>query len=128
MISGTSVNIGGTDYVVPSLNLRTYFDQQDAFKIATDPKDYSQNEVIEASLTLLVPTIQRNYPAFTREMLLDVGMIELPSVVAAMFKNAGFIAVPLEQPDVSNQGQLAPKLLDGSSPIPDGSPQTSSTG
>lgn len=128
MIFGTSVNIGGTDYVVPPLNLRTYFDQQDAFKIATDPKDYSQIEVIEASLTLLVPTIQRNYPAFTREMLLDVGMIELPSVVAAMFKNAGFIAVPLEQQDVSNQGQLAPKSLDGSSPIPDGSPQTSSTG
>lgn len=97
MIAGISVNLGGTDYTVPPLNLRLFFAHEKDIETLTHPAASGTVEYTKAAVTVLHECLKRNYPDMDRDALLDaVDYPQLPGLIAAIFGQSGFVNRPLE--------------------------------
>lgn len=91
MIPGIVTNLGGTDYTVPPLNLRLYFQHEKEIEVLSAPAKSSQADYVRAAIVVLLAVLQRNYPEMTRERLEDaLDYPALPQVIAAIFGQSGF--------------------------------------
>lgn len=124
MIPGIAMNLGGTDYTVPPLNLRLYFAHEKEVQTLQEPAKVSPSDYVRAAIVVLLAVLQRNYPEMTQERLEDaLDYPKLPQVIAAIFGQSGFTrplaatATPSQSPE--------PALSASSSAQPAGSPTTS---
>lgn len=128
MIPGINVNLGGTDYTVPPLNLRLFFQFEEQIDVLNKPGAHSLGEYAKAAGAVLLAVMQRNYPDMTAEQfaeLVDFG--NLTTMVQAMFAQSGFAARPLAPSRPTPSPSPAPESSDLSTPPPGGSPTISST-
>ena len=113
-VQGHSIKIGGSDFILPPLNLRLYYADdgetpRPEVEIVQNPKAHTQSQYNRAATTLLEASLRRNYDGaeLPRDFLLDnVVVADLPKYVFAMLTNAGF-----KKPDP----------LDSKTEIPEGS-------
>lgn len=91
MIDGTPVKLGGTEYIVPPLNLKAVRLIQPLL-----PKLNSMNlqdpETIDAMVELVHVALKRNYPDLTKdavEEIVDIG--NLGPVVSAIMAVSGLV-------------------------------------
>lgn len=97
MIAGQQVNIGGTEYTVPPLNLRLFFEHKDNINVLTHPGAHDIVEYTNAAIAVLHDCLKRNYPDVSRDSLLDgVEYPDLPRLVGVIFGQSGFTSRPLE--------------------------------
>ncbi|MDE2426906.1 MAG: hypothetical protein KGO96_13480 [Elusimicrobia bacterium] len=130
MIPGINVNLGGTDYTVPPLNLRLFFQFEEDIAVISSPGQHSLGDTAKASTRVLLAVMQRNYPELTEADLLDkLDFVNLNQVVQAMFGQSGFAARPLapSRPTPTPSPSPAPESSDSSTPPPGGSLTISST-
>lgn len=76
MIKGTELNLGGTDYIVPPLNLASLEDFQERIKTYSGGID---SKSVELVVDVAHAAIKRNYPEVTKEQLkewIDLGNIQ----------------------------------------------------
>lgn len=96
MIPGTLINLGGTDYTVPPLNLRLFFQYEAQINVLTNPAAHSMADYAKAAGEVLLAVMQRNYPELTAEQFADlVDFGTLAPMVSAMFAQSGFSSRPL---------------------------------
>jgi hypothetical protein len=129
MIPGASINFGGTDYIVPPINLRIAYGMEEQIKTICKPEgDVDFADYVPAASAILFALLQRNYPDLTRDAFND--LIDLPMlrpIMNGMLQISGYTARPLAvtaAPEASPSP--APSSSDSSTAPPDGSPTTSS--
>lgn len=124
MFYGTTVNIGGTDYVVPPISLGqlrngalTMLKEHDDLVAAGDTFG-----AIEIRGKIIFKALQRNYPEFDEAKLLDhldmanVGPIWLSVLGASGFVPGETEAVELMASGISSPStEASPQLTDGPS-------------
>jgi hypothetical protein len=129
MIPGINVNLGGTDYTVPPLNLRLFFQFEEQVGVLQNPAAHSIADYAKAASAVLLAVIQRNYPDLTADQFAEqVDFTSLAPMVSAMFGQSGFTGRPLEASPATPSRSPAPDSSASSIPPPDGGPTTSSNG
>lgn len=127
MIPGISVNLGGTDYIVPPLNLRTFFQFEEQVGVLQSPGAHSIADYAKAASAVLLAVIQRNYPDLTAEQFADmVDFTSLSPMVQAMFGQSGFTGRPLAANPATPSESPALNSSASSTPPQDGGLTTSS--
>ena len=129
MIPGITLTDGITTLVLAPINLRIQFDdatKDDFERVASgskdDPAAYTQSVI-----NLLLACARRNHPSATREQVLDVvDFADLGPLLGAVLMKSGFTPRPLGQAKAIPSPE--PASSPSSTPLPDGSPTTSSTG
>lgn len=128
MIPGAILNLGGTEFTVPPINLRIDFDYKDAIAVLCEPEGNVDFPVyVKAASDVLFALVKRNYPDMSREQFND--LIDLPMlrpIINGMLQISGYVARPLERAAPSASPSPEPASSDSSTPPPDGSPTTSS--
>lgn len=129
MIPGASINFGGTDYIVPPINLRVAYGMEEQIKTICKPEaEVDFADYVSASSAILFALMQRNYPELSRDAFND--LIDLPMlrpIMTGMLQISGYAPRPLAvttSPAVIHSPE--PSSSDSSTAPPDGSPQTSS--
>ena len=128
MIPGALINLGGTEYTVPPINLRISFAYEAQIKTICQPDgavDFA--EYVDAAGTILFALMQRNYPDLTRDAFND--LIDLPllrPIMSGMLQISGYVARPLVAAENPPNPLPEPVSSDTSTETPDGSPTTSS--
>lgn len=131
MIPGASITLGGTDYIVPPINLRVDFAFKEQIATVCKPEaEVAFADYVEAAGAILFALMQRNYPDMTRDAFND--LIDLPvlrPIMNGMLAISGYVGRPLE-PATTTSANPSPDPVssDSSTPQPDGSLTTSSTG
>ncbi|SEJ56072.1 hypothetical protein [Frateuria terrea] len=129
MIPGAILNLGGTEFTVPPINLRIDFDYKDAIAVLCEPEGNVDFRVyVEAASNVLFALVKRNYPDLTRDQFND--LIDLPMlrpIINGMLHISGYVGRPLE-PAATGSASPSPEPAssDSSTPLLDGSPTTSS--
>lgn len=129
MIPGASINFGGTDYIVPPINLRIAYGMEEQIKTVCQPEgDVDFAEYVKASSAILYALMQRNYPDLSRDAFND--LIDLPMlrpIMTGLLQISGYAPRPLVAP-TSPEVIPSPEASssDSSTPLPDGSQETSS--
>lgn len=89
-IKGKTVNLGGTDYVIPPLNLRAleqFQEQLAGFNGAVS----AQNMSLVADIALAA--LHRNYPELTRDEVAEViDLGNMAEVMEAVMSTSGLVA------------------------------------
>src|ERR1700731_3390182 len=103
MIPGTTVNLGGQDYIVPPLalgQLRVLMPrvQQLAGLDATQMGDAQLKTLIE----ILTAALQRNYPELTTDQVEN--LLDLGNAVPVLNAILGGIKLPAAEPAAPNSG------------------------
>ncbi|KZC23545.1 hypothetical protein RHOFW104T7_13160 [Rhodanobacter thiooxydans] len=129
MIPGASINFGGTDYIVPPINLRVAYGMEEQIKTICKPEgEVDFADYVLAASAILFALMQRNYPDLSRDSFND--LIDLPMlrpIMAGMLQISGYAArplVPATSPEVIPSPEASSS--DSSTAPPDGSPETSS--
>jgi hypothetical protein len=129
MIPGASINFGGTDYIVPPINLRIAYGMEDQIKTVCKPDgEVDFADYVLAASSILFALMQRNYPELSRDSFND--LIDLPMlrpIMAGMLQISGYAPRPLAV-TASQEVTTSPEASssDSSTVQPDGSPETSS--
>ena len=109
MIAGITINLGGTEYTVPPLNLRLFFAHEKDIDTLTHPAGSGTAEYTKAAVTVLHECLKRNYPELSKDALLDaVDYPQLPALIAAIFGQSGFVNRPLEPSQPSQSPAATP--------------------
>ena len=129
MIPGAIINLGGTTYTVPPINLRIDFAYKEQIATVCKPEgEVEFADYVSAAGDILFALMQRNYPELAREQFND--LIDLPvlrPIMNGMLAVSGYVARPLVLATVGSTSPLPePASSDSSTPPPDGSPTTSS--
>jgi hypothetical protein len=86
MIDGPKLTLGGREFVVPPANLKAI-----RAHMASRSADSSPQEKIDANVTFILTTLQRNYPDLTEDFLLDhLDTRNQLAVMAKIQEAAGF--------------------------------------
>lgn len=96
MIAGVQMDMGGTQYTVPPLNLRIFFAHESDIDVLTHPGQNGTVAYTKAAVAVLHECLKRNYPDIGIDVLMDaVDYPQLPSLIAAIFGQSGFVSRPL---------------------------------
>ena len=125
LIPGITLNLGGTDYIVPPMNLRIQLTEPTRTAVQTIQSGTADTaEFVEAALVVILACAQRNYPDMTRDQLLDIDFGDVSPLVVALMTKSGFNPRPLGQalPDATAAAQEtakpAPELPQEPTPTP----------
>lgn len=128
MIPGALIKFGDTEYTVPPINIRiSYLPEMDV--ICKPEGEVPFLDYVKAASTVLFALFHRNYPDVSRDQFDD--MVDLPllrPIMSGMLQVSGYAARPLEAKAEPVSAPAEPISSDSSTPLPDGSPTTSSTG
>lgn len=135
MFPGTTINLGGTEFILPGMSLRWMYSNDDILKALREPQNVSVLEYTRFAVPLLHHALQRNYPDLTRERLEElIDAATCVDLVALVFINSGFVPLAPKVPGAAqtgaeNEGANSPdkKSSESSSTEPDGSQTKSST-
>lgn len=95
-LSGITVNLNGTDYVVPPMTLRIQLEEPTSSDVELLQKGgASQVEFANAAVNVLWACAKRNYPDMDRDAWLDLDFGDLGNLVAAVMTKSGFAPRPL---------------------------------
>jgi hypothetical protein len=98
LIDGVKIQLAGTEYTVPPINLRLYFKLEADIAKLSNPAETPMVEYLRAAVVVLLAVMQRNYPDMTADKLEeDIDFAELPVVVKAIFGQSGFETRPLAE-------------------------------
>lgn len=129
MIPGISINLGGTEHIVPPLNLRLFFQYEAQVGVLQNPTAHSMADYAKAASEVLLAVLQRNYPNLTAEQFADlVDFTSLAPLVQAMFGQSGFTGRPLAASPATESLSPEPASSGSSTQPPAGGQTTSSSG
>jgi hypothetical protein len=101
MIPGISINLCGTEYIVPPINLRIQLEEPTKSDLEMIEKGVSDGIVsfINAAVNIILACAKRNYPDMQRDTIIDgIDSGDLSSFVVALLTKTGFRPRPLEIP------------------------------
>jgi hypothetical protein len=126
MIPGATINLSGTEYIVPPLNLYLFFAHEAQIDVLTNPGQHPMIDYAKAASVVLLAVIQRNYPEMTAdEFAHKVDFSMLSPLVQAIFAQSGFSDRPLAIAEHPANASPEPVSSDSSTAQPDGGPTTS---
>lgn len=131
MIPGIPVNFGGTDYVLPPMNLRIQLEEPTKSDVELLQKNNAadQSQFLNAAVNVILACAKRNYPDISRDTIIDgVDSGDLPGLVVALLTKTGFTPRPLASPATATNLSPEPASSASSMAPLDGSLTTSSTG
>jgi hypothetical protein len=100
---GITLSLGGTDYVVPPLNLRTLQELQDRLVAFSGGVDAASISVV---IDALHGALARNYPEITREACIDLLDLEnMVDVMQAVMDVSGLRRKTLEAQATAEQAE-----------------------
>jgi hypothetical protein len=94
MFDGVKITIGGTDYIVPPLNLGRIRKLKTELEAAQGYRDTKvlTDEQIDTYVTIIHSGFERNYPDITREEIEEmIDLANLGAVYRALMSVSGFV-------------------------------------
>lgn len=90
MIEGAKINIGGTDYIVPPLNLKAIKSFSKRFHLLGDLGNNLNPEMMDFVAEIIHTALIRNYPEITKEQVEEmVDLKTVGDVLECVFKSSG---------------------------------------